>query len=57
VLIKLPHLGNKVLRNKYNNSSPFLEGIKTAADRDAARLRLCAECILEHLHNSTIENQ
>ena len=49
ILIILPHLGKKGLRNKYKNSNPFLKGIKTAADRDAARLRLCAECILEQL--------
>lgn len=51
VLVKLPHLGNKGLRNKYKNSSPFLKGIETTAGRDAARRRLCAECILEQLHN------
>jgi hypothetical protein len=52
VLIKTPHLGNRGLRNKYINSSPFLNGIKTATDRDLARLRLCAECILEQLRKS-----
>ncbi|MBU0944727.1 MAG: uracil-DNA glycosylase family protein [Proteobacteria bacterium] len=51
-LIRLPHLGNKGLRNKYKNSSPLLNGLKTAAVRDATRLRLCADCILEQLHNA-----
>lgn len=50
-LIRIPHLGNKGLRNKYKNSFPLLSGLKTAADRDAARLRLCGESILEQLHN------
>lgn len=51
ILVKSPHPGNKGLRNKYKNNSTFLKGIEKPADREAARLRFCAECILEQLHN------
>lgn len=49
VLIRTSHLGNKGLRNKFKNDAPCLKGIKTAKERDAARLKFCADEISEQL--------
>ena len=49
VLIRTSHLGNKGLRNKFKNDDPCLKGIKTGKERDAARLKFCADEISEQL--------
>ena len=49
ILIRTSHLGNKGLRNKFKNDAPCLQGISTGKERDAARLRLCADGISEQL--------
>lgn len=52
VLIRISHLGNKGLRNKYRNDDSRLKGISTGKNRDIARLRFCAENISEQLRGS-----
>ena len=56
VLIRTSHLGNKGLRNKFKNKAPLLKGMSTGKERDAARLKLCAQEISDQLRSSFLEH-
>ncbi|GHU25843.1 hypothetical protein AGMMS50256_01360 [Betaproteobacteria bacterium] len=55
ILIKTPHLGYKGLHNKFKNDAPCLKGLSTGKERDAIRLKLCAEEISNQLHISLLK--
>lgn len=48
-VIKVSHLGNKGLRNKYPNNSKELAGLKIGQDRETKRQELVAKDIYEQL--------